>query len=93
VIERRYKGLEKNFFDVKVGDVVVAYDTLSHDYTPWTIKVTSIEYDDDFITDTNPKGKHCYGDCLELERGLCDENGDYITHVTEENFSRVVKVA
>jgi hypothetical protein len=83
--------LKKNFLDIKVGDVVVAYDTLSHDYTPWTIKVTSIEYDEDFITDTNPKGKHCYGKCLELEQGVCNEFDDYITHVIEENFSRFNK--
>ena len=72
-----------SFSDIKCGDVVVAVDPLSHDYTHWIIKVNCIEYDDDFTTDTNPTGKHCYGDCLNGEG--CEE---YITHVNEDNFIR-----
>ena len=72
-----------SFSDIKCGDVVVAVDLASHDYTPWIIKVNCIEYDDDFVTDTNPTGKHCYGDCLNGE-GF----EDYITNVDEANFVR-----
>ncbi len=74
--------MKKKFLDIKEGDIVIACDEASHDYTQWTIKVTTIEYDEDFVTETNPKGMHCYGECLDKY----GEFDDYITHVNESNF-------
>ena len=75
--------MKKNFKDIKVGDIVIVYDeNSSHDYLEHIIKVTSIEYDEDFKTKTNPVGMHCYGDDLEEE----EWGDDYLTHVNEANF-------
>lgn len=62
------------FTDIKVGDNVVAYDEYSHDYIEHTIKITSIEYNDEYATETNPKGMVCYGDDLSddnIETMMC----------------------
>jgi len=73
----------KTFKDIEVGDVVVVYDSeSSHDYIEHTMEVTSIEYDEDYVTKTNPTGMHCYGNDLDYEE---DEEG-YITHIHEGNF-------
>lgn len=79
--------MEKKFLDIKIGDEVVVYDEYSHDYVEHILKVDSIEYHEDFITETNPKGMHCFGTDLQE-----DEWGDdYITQVHEGNFCRVVE--
>ena len=79
--------MEKNFLDIKIGDKVIVYDECSHDYTEHILKVDSIEYHDDWITETNPKGIHCFGTDLQE-----DEYGDdYITQIHEGNFCRIVK--
>jgi hypothetical protein len=79
--------MEKNFLDIKVGDKVIVCDEYSHDYVEHILKVDSIEYDKDFITETNPKGMHCFGTDLQE-----DEWGDdYITQVHEGNFCRIVE--
>ena len=74
--------MKKNFLDIKVGDKVVVWDEYSHDYAEHILKVDSIEYEKEWITETNPKGMHCYGTDLEEE----EWGDDYITHVTESNF-------
>lgn len=75
--------MNKGFLDIKVGDVVIAYDeNTSHDYLEHIIKITSIEYEKDYVTETNPNGMHCYGDDLEEE----EWGDDYLTHVNEVNF-------
>ena len=71
------------FVDVEVGDTVVVFDEYSHDYVEHEIKVTSIEYDKENITDTNPNGKVCYGEDLTY-----DDDEHMITVVTESNFTR-----
>ena len=76
--------MKKNFLDIKVGDKVVVWDEYSHDYAEHILKVDSIEYHEDWITETNPKGMHCFGTDLEEEVG----GDDYITQVTESNFCR-----
>lgn len=78
------KCMEKTFLDIKVGDKVIVYDEYSHDYLEHIIKVDSIEYDKDWITETNPKGVHCFGTDLQEE----DWGDDYITHIDEGNFCR-----
>lgn len=79
--------MEKNFLDIKVGDKVIVYDEYSHDYSEHILKVDSIEYHEAWITETNPKGMHCFGTDLQE-----DEWGDdYITQVTESNFCRIVE--
>ena len=79
--------MEKKFLDIKVGDKVIVYDEYSHDYNKHILKVDSIEYDKDWITETNPKGMHCFGTDLQE-----DEWGDdYITQVHEGNFERIVE--
>ena len=79
--------MEKKFIDIKVGDKVIVCDEYSHDYNEHILKVDSIEYHEDFITETNPKGMHCFGTDLQE-----DEWGDdYITQVHEGNFCRIVE--
>lgn len=79
--------MENNFLNIKVGDKVIVCDEYSHDYVEHILKVNSIEYDKDFITETNPKGMHCFGTDLQE-----DEWGDdYITQVHEGNFCRIVE--
>lgn len=75
--------MSKGFLDIKVGDEVIVYDeNTSHDYLEHILKITSIEYEKDYVTETNPKGMHCYGD--DLEEG--EWGDDYLTHVNEVNF-------
>ena len=71
---------DKNFLDLQPGDVVVAYDIYSHDYLPYKIKIDCVEKDEYFVTETNPKGIHYHGDCLN------PDGDEYITNVDEENF-------
>lgn len=75
--------MSKEFLDIKVGDVVIAYDeNTSHDYLEHIIKIASIEYEKDYVTETNPNGMHCYGVDLEEE----EWGDDCLTHVNEMNF-------
>lgn len=79
--------MEKKFLDIQVGDKVIVWDEYSHDYNEHILKVDSIEYHEDWITETNPKGMHCFGTDLQE-----DEWGDdYITQVHEGNFCRIVE--
>lgn len=79
--------MEKKFLDIQIGDKVIVWDEYSHDYTEHILKVDSIEYHEDWITETNPKGMHCFGTDLQE-----DEWGDdYITQVHEGNFVRAVE--
>ncbi len=72
----------RTFFDIEVGDVVIAYDEYSHDYNEHIVKIESIEYDKENVTDTNLSGMTCYGIDLEEEKW----GDDYITVITEGNF-------
>ena len=76
--------MHKGFLDIKVGDTVIVFDEYSHDYAEHILEVTSIEYDNEWATETNPKGMHCYGKDLEEE----EWGDDYITQVHEGNFCR-----
>jgi 3,4-dihydroxy-2-butanone 4-phosphate synthase len=76
----------RTFKDIKVGDVVVVYDEYSHDYNEHIIKVETIEYDKENVTEDNPDGMICYGIDLEEEWG-----DDYITVVTIGNFVSIVE--
>lgn len=80
--------MEKKFLDIKIGDKVIVYDEYSHDYVEHILKVDSIEYDKDWITETNPKGMHCFG--TDLQEDEYDDY-DYITQIHEGNFCRIVK--
>ena len=90
-----YEGIEyivniiaeeiKKFLDIKIGDVVIVCDEYSRDYSEHIIKVDSIEYDKEYITETNPDGMICYGTDLEEE----EWGDDYVTVVTEVNFMRI----
>ena len=73
----------KSFLDIEIGDEVIVYDN----YTEHCLLVESIEYDDDYVTETNPNGKHCYGkDLTYWNDELQDYDDDYVTHVWEDNF-------
>ena len=74
----------KDFFDIKVGDVVIVYDN----YAEHRLLVEAVEHDDDFVTETNPDGMHCYGRDLEYWNDeLQDyEDDDYVTHIWVDNF-------
>lgn len=74
-----------DFLNVKVGDIVICYDEYGHDYVEHTLKITSVEFDDEYKTDTNPDGKVCYGDELDKEAF----GDDYLTVVTESNFTGI----
>lgn len=77
--------MEKNFFDVQVGDIIAAYDDYSRDLDLHFLKIESIEEDQDFVTKTNPKGRVLRGTDLE-EEGWGD---DYITVAYEHTFIRM----
>lgn len=71
-----------NFKNIQIGNIVIAYDEYSHDYTEHRVKIESIEYEDEYITSENPDGMICYGTDLEEE----EYGDDYISVVTEGNF-------
>ena len=73
------------FLDICVGDVVLCHDEYSHDYTEHELLITSVEFDKEYITDTNPKGMVCYGEDLNRDE-LAD---DYMTLVHEGNFVQI----
>ena len=72
----------RTFNDIKIGDIVIAYDEYSHDYNEHTIQINSVEYDKEYVTESNPDGMICYGTNLEKE----EWGDDYITFVHEGNF-------
>jgi hypothetical protein len=78
--------MKEIFLDIQVGDKVIVYDEYSHDYCEHILRVDVIEWDKEYITETNPQGMHCYGTDLEEE----EWGDDYITQVTEGNFCRIV---
>ena len=77
----------RTFKDIKVGDIVIVYDEYSHDYNEHIIKVDSIEYDKENVTENNPDGMICYGTDLEEE----EWGDDYITVVTVGNFVSIAE--
>ena len=77
----------RTFKDIKVGDIVIAYDEYSHDYNEHTIQIDSIEYDKENVTEDNPDGMICYGTDLEEE----EWGDDYITVVTIGNFVSIAE--
>ena len=77
----------RTFRDIKVGDIVIVYDEYSHDYNEHIIKVDSIEYDKENVTENNPDGMTCYGTDLEEE----EWGDDYITVVTVGNFVSIAE--
>lgn len=86
--------LVKDFLDIEVGDDIIVYDEYNHDYEEHHIKIESIEYDKENVTETNPKGMVCYGKDLSFwDEEQQDYDGDnYITNVTESNFIRFKEV-
>ncbi len=77
--------MNKTFLDVNAGDVITCYDEYSHDYIEHKFKVTSIEEDKEYATETNPKGRVLYGE--DLTYG--DDDELMICAVFESNFVRV----
>lgn len=75
----------KTYKDIKIGDQVVIYDEYSHDYTEHCMTVTSLECDAEYITETNPKGIHYYGNDNDYDE---EEPDFYLTHIHEGNFVR-----
>lgn len=75
----------KKFVDIKVGDSVICYDEYGHDYVEHELIITSVEYDKEYATTSNPDGMVCYGDDVD-EKEFGD---DYLTVVTESNFCRI----
>lgn len=74
----------KEFLNIEIGDTVIVYDNYCEHY----LLVESIECDEDFITETNPDGLHCYGKDLDYwNEELQDYEDDYyVTHILESNF-------
>lgn len=78
-------NIEKNFIDIKVGDEVICYDEYAHDYLEHRLKITDMEFDEENITESNPKGAVFYGKDMDE-----DEWGDdYLSRVTESNFIEI----
>lgn len=77
--------MNKTFLDVNVGDVIICYDEYNHDYVEHKLKVTSIEENGEYVTETNPKGRVLYGD--DLTYG--DDDELMICTVFESNFISV----
>lgn len=75
---------QRKFTDIKAGDEVVVFDEYSHDYIEHTIKITSVENDPDYITETNIAGLHFYGEDVNYQ----EYEEDYISNVHEGNFVR-----
>ncbi len=70
-----------NITDAKVGNIVVCYDEYLHDYVEHKLKVTSIECDPEYATETNPKGIVLYGE------DISDSNSEsMICTCFESNF-------
>ena len=42
------------FTEIKVGDRVKCYDEYSHDYNEHELIITSIEFEPEYVTETNP---------------------------------------
>lgn len=77
----------KKFKDIKIGNIIIAYDEYSHDYIEHRIKIESIEHDELYITEENPDGMVCYGTDLDRE----EDDDDCMSVVTEGNFCRIEK--
>ncbi len=79
------KKNRNEFFDLKVGDVALAYDEYSRDGDIHHVKITNIEYDKANVCEENPEGMTCYGEDLEKE----EWGDDYVTVVTPSNFAGI----
>ena len=79
--------MKTNFLDIEIGDIVVVYDEYAHGFVKHILKVDSVEYHEDWITETNPKGMHFFGTDLQEE----EWGDDYITQIHEGNFFKFVK--
>ena len=77
--------MRKNFLDIEIGDTVICYDEYSHDYCEHELLIEGIEYDEEWITETNPRGVKFYGIDLDEE----EWGDDYLIWATESNFCRV----
>lgn len=77
------------FFSLKVGDTVTAFDPYSRDWNIHKVEIESIEYNQENITEENPKGMTCYGRDIEEE----EWGDDYLAVVTPENFLQKLKGA
>lgn len=64
--------MQKEFKDICVGDIVVCDNTPDHDYETYIMKITSVERDEEWITEDNPEGIVAYGE------GYTEEENDYI---------------
>ena len=79
--------MKTNFLDIEIGDIVVVYDEYAHDFLTHILKVDSVEFGDDFITEDNPDGIHFFGTDLQEE----EWGDDYITQIHEGNFLRFIE--
>ena len=80
--------MENKFFELKEGDVVLAYDEYSREGELHRVRINSVEYDKENSCEENPKGMTCYGDDLDEE----EWGDDYVTVVTHSNFVEKIKV-
>lgn len=71
---------QPTIYDVKEGDIVICCDEYSHDYIEHEFRVTSIEEDEDYATEEDPKGIRLYGEDLD------DDSDEYIGVVHIGNF-------
>lgn len=81
--EETTRDIEKEYQDVKVGDIVICYDEYNHDYEEHRFCVESIEEDEEYVCEGNPKGKVLYGNDLTVTP---EESDDYIGVVHSGNF-------
>lgn len=93
-MENKYNFTNKKanaFTDIKKGDVVVCIDEYSREYDEHILRITSVEEDKEYITETNPKGIVAYGTDLTFYDAKSNEmvGDEYITVVNEDTYQRM----
>lgn len=93
-MENKYNFTNKKanaFTDIKKGDVVVCIDEYSREYDEHILRITSVEEDKEYITETNPKGIVAYGTDLSFYDAKSGEmvGDEYITVVNEDTYQRM----
>lgn len=80
--------MNKEFFNLKEGDIALAYDEYSRDALIHRVRINNVEYDEENVCEENPRGMTCYGE--DVDEAKWDD--DYVTVVNHANFIRKIKV-
>lgn len=75
-----------DFCKVNVGDICVCADEYGHDHDEHFVRVDSIEFDDEYKTETNKNGKVCYVSDIDFLKYGEEDCGNEIGVMHEGNF-------